>query len=403
MKTNDPLNHQKLENAYRVAYLIAGHIRNTLSHAEREELDAWLEESEKNIELFEELTDEAHIQRALNWHERLEKEVALNRVQKKIAFVPERKRRPIRFLSVSVAAAFVLLGSVAVFFIVQQKHKNSAIPALAVNSTPKQVQPGGNKAILILSDGRKIVLDSTPNGNLAVQGNTRLVKTAGALSYNSEGQVGIVQVPVINTIETPKGGQYQLILSDGTKVWLNAASTLRYASAFTGKERIVELTGEGYFEVTHNAAQPFKVIVGNLTLEDLGTSFNINSYQDEGTIKTTLVEGSVKVIAGKESRVLRPGEQAVAIQGQISIIKAGTQAATGWKEGLFVFNNTPISTVMKDLERWYNIKIAGKESNTRHLNATLERNLPLSKVLHLLEGTGEVRFKWEGGQLIMLP
>jgi ferric-dicitrate binding protein FerR (iron transport regulator) len=215
--------------------------------------------------------------------------------------------------------------------------------------------------------------------------------------------VGIKQEPVINTLETPKGGQYQLTLSDGTKVWLNAASSLRFASAFTGHERMVELTGEAYFEVTHNPAQPFKVKVGGLVLEDLGTAFNVNSYADEGSVTTTLLEGSVKVTSGVESKTLRPGQQAVAQGEKILVGKADTQAATSWKEGLFVFHNTPIPSVLRDLERWYNIDIVNKESNTRHLNATLQRNLPLSKLLHLLEGTGEVRFKWEAGKLIVLP
>ncbi len=205
-----------------------------------------------------------------------------------------------------VAAAILLLvGAFAVYKI--SENTNKAEQQIVKTPTLNDdVAAGGNKAILTLADGTTIVLDNAANGDLAEQGNTKVIKLDGQLAYNADGAATEV---VYNTISTPRGGQYQLILADGTKVWLNAASSLRFPASFSGKERIVELTGEGYFEVAKNAAMPFKVdIAGKGEAEVLGTHFNINAYTDEATINTTLLEGSVKVTGTNNSKIIASGE-----------------------------------------------------------------------------------------------
>jgi transmembrane sensor len=397
-----PLDNSSLEHADRVAYLIFGHIRKTLTALERRELDAWLEASEKNVELFEELTDEANIQKAMGWYARTQPDKALQRAKQKIHFIPAKNRNRRLFLSIAVAASIILVVTAAAYFLALPQKQNKPAPAVAANTQPMDKTPGGNKAVLVLADGRRLVLDSLPSGALAAQGLAQVMKTDSALSYYSESGTPEKEM-AFNTLETPTGGQYKLTLSDGTVVWLNAASSLRYPTAFTSKERVVELRGEGYFEVRHNASQPFKVKTGDVVLEDLGTSFNVNSYNDEGLIKATLIEGAVKVIRGGQFKLLRPGEEAQVGTGSIEVVKADVDAAIGWTRGEFVFRGTPITTVMKSLERWYGIEIFNKESNSKHLVATIKRDVPLSKVLYYLEKTGDVHFQWRGKNLILLP
>lgn len=402
MKEEDPIGEEQFANAHRVAYLIAGHIRKTITPMERLELDEWLEASEDNVALFEDLTNEDKIQEAMEWFGQLDQEKTLQKLKERIPFTPEKKTRRL-FWSLAIAACLIMLAGVAAYMIWRQAPANSQGQPIAARPLPVDPLPGGNKALLTLADGSKMVLDSQHNGALAVQGNAQLVKNDSSLSYQSGTYVGISQSPVYNMLETPRGGQYRIVLADGTVVWLNAASSLRYPTAFTGKDREVELRGEGYFEVKHQAGRPFRVKVGGLVLEHLGTSFNVNSYADEGMIKTTLVEGSVRVTSGEASAMLRPGEEAQLSQGNLEVVKADVEAATGWRQGLFVFHGTALPVVMKDLERWYGVNILNKEGNHNHLVATIPRNVPLSKMLYYLGKTGDVRFRWKANDLEVLP
>jgi ferric-dicitrate binding protein FerR (iron transport regulator) len=289
-----------------------------------------------------------------------------------------------------------------VLWIQTKKVEQPAQQQITQQEIIKDIEPGGNKATLTLANGSKIILDSAANGNVAIQGNTVVQKKEGSLSYNSEGQVGIKQDPVINVLHTPNGGQYNITLSDGTEVWLNAASSLRFPTAFTDKERVVQLTGEGYFMVKHSD-RPFKVKVASHVVEDLGTTFNINAYNDEGMDKTTLIEGSIKVIKSKVEKILQPGEQAIINEQDIRIQKGDIASATGWRMGKFVYRFAPVSNVLSDLERWYNITVVNKEANKNHLKATIDRNVPLSQMIRILEGTGQIHLKWDGNKLTALP
>jgi transmembrane sensor len=285
------------------------------------------------------------------------------------------------------AAAVLLIAGATTYLVYHQK------PTHTIAVIPKDIPPGGNKATLTLGNGTTIVLDSAANGSLAQQGNTKIVKVdAGALSYNSGAQQGEV---LYNTIRTPKGGQFQIILPDGSKVWLNAESSIRFPTAFTGKTRAVSVTGEVYMEIAKNAAQPFSVQVAGNTIDVLGTSFNINAYTDEAAVKTTLIEGSVKV----NNIILKPGQQAI---GRRQIEQADISQVIAWKNGLFSFTDADLPTVMRQLSRWYNIEVVyeGKVPE-RAFNGEIGRSLTFTQVMKLLSKT-HVNYKLENGNRVII-
>lgn len=275
------------------------------------------------------------------------------------------------------------------------------------------IAPGGNKATLTLADGSKIILDQAGKGNLAQQAGVQIVKTAnGQLVYTikkSPGPGNGHAGNLTNTISTPRGGQYQVNLPDGTRVWLNAASSLKFPLSFALlKERRVELKGEAYFEVEKDTAKPFIVQSDRQTVQVLGTHFNINSYADETNTKTTLLEGSVKVAALNGANVaqaiLKPGQQARISSGSnpINVVRVDPTTEVAWKNGQFFFENESIENIMKKISRWYDVDVvyeadvAGKTvwgSVTRYSN--------VSKVLSILELTGGIHFKIEGRRIIV--
>jgi ferric-dicitrate binding protein FerR (iron transport regulator) len=247
-----------------------------------------------------------------------------------------------------------------------------------------------NKAVLTLADGSKVILDQTHKGLVAKQGNTQVDKTdSGKLSYRDEGAGTAAQDIQYNSIATPVGSRYEVNLADGTKVWLNALSSLKYPTAFDGIERVVELTGEAYFEVAKNKHKPFKVMLANHTsIEVLGTHFNIMAYQDETNINATLLEGSVKVKKGPASQMIVPGEQAE-ITDQIKVSAVDAQESIAWKNGLFSFNKSDTKTIMRQIGRWYGVEIAyqGKVPENQ-LTGYISRASNLTEVLKMLEISG---------------
>lgn len=265
-----------------------------------------------------------------------------------------------------------------------------------IATTPKDLQPGGNKAVLTLAGGRIIVLDSAANGLLAEQGGTQVQKQGSAVTYGGVGheaphnrneRTPKADAPILfNTLSTPRGGQYQLTLEDGTKVWLNAASSITYPTAFTGKIREVTITGEAYFEVVHNAAHPFRVQAGGVTLEDLGTAFNVNAYTDEPVMVTTLAQGALSV----GSMILSPGQAADrAADGHIRLIRhADVEQALAWKNGAFAFNGADLATVMRQLSRWYDVDVEYKGAiPAGTFSGKIGRGLTLTQVLTGLAAT----------------
>ena len=286
-----------------------------------------------------------------------------------------------------VAAASVILASIATFLLISQKEKTS--PAdLTVHQT--HIRPGQEGALLTLADGSQVLLDTAKNATIALQGSAIVKVEAGVLKYEGHGNE-----VVYNKMSTPKGRQYQVILPDGTQVWLNSASTIRYPTIFTGNEREVEISGEAYLEVTKNSKSPFTVITPKSRVSVLGTSFNINAYPDEEQEKTTLIEGSVKINSGNEQVLLKPG-QAATVKEDIAVSKADIEQDIAWKNGLFNFEGMDLKTVMRQLERWYDITVKYEEGiGQGKFRGKLSRDLELSQVIRILERM-EVKFKLEG-------
>jgi len=320
---------------------------------------------------------------------------------------PSRRIPVFHMRTVRIAAACLAgLLIVGIYWRLSKRREELAGNQLASRQSSRyfksDIPPGGNKAILTLADGSKITLDDAKNGALAQQGNTKVLKLDGQLSYNAtkNNNDGIY----FNTIVTPRGGQYEIVLQDGTKVWLDAASSLRFPTAFAGKERRVEITGEAYFEVAKNATMPFIVKVGRSEVQVLGTEFNIMAYDEEASLKTTLLEGSVKFVNDGRSSLLTPGQQSsmdregkVHIENKIDLVEV-----MAWKNGLFHFESADIQTVMRQLSRWYDVDVVYSNKGSVNLfYAEIPRNTNLSDALKALQLTGKVHFEIEGRKIIV--
>jgi ferric-dicitrate binding protein FerR (iron transport regulator) len=285
-----------------------------------------------------------------------------------------------------LAAALLFLAAIGLFFYLSPFSKVSVVGNQSILSGTKN----NNKAILTLADGSKVILDQTHKGLVAKQGNTQVDKTdSGRLSYRNEGASTATSGIQYNSISTPVGSQYEVNLADGTKVWLNALSSLKYPTAFDGTERVVELTGEAYFEVAKNKHKPFKVMLANHTsIEVLGTHFNIMAYKDETNINATLLEGSVKVKKGSANQMIVPGEQAE-ITDQIKVSAVDAQESIAWKNGLFSFNKSDTKTIMRQIGRWYGVEITYQDTvPANQLTGYIARASNLKEVLKMLEISG---------------
>jgi len=324
--------------------------------------------------------------------------------ENKIVPVVPLKRK--NYSLVAAAAALVItVGAGGYYWLANKPAKQVPQKPVAVVK-PHDLPPGRDAAILTLADGKKIVLDSA-SGAISQQGNVTVLNVNGMLSYAPTKKANEDEV-VYNTVSTARGNQYQLVLSDGTKVWLNSASSLRFPASFTGNSRDVELDGEGYFEVVKNAAKPFHVKTRTQDIEVLGTHFNVNAYNDEETIKTTLLEGSVRVqsaVGNRQSAILKPGEQAIVGNDEGASIHISNDVdldqVIAWKNGWFEFENTDLRMIMRQVSRWYDVDVAYeiKPCNERY-GGRISRNLNLSSILKMLESYG-VHFRLEGKKLIV--
>ena len=306
----------------------------------------------------------------------------------------------LRWTVAAAAVITLIFGSYFLFFNKKPLSKESQI------AIQNDVPPGINKATLTLGNGTVLMLDSTSNGLLATQSGSKIIKTdSGHLSYSaSTAKPTNKEIVTLNTLTTPRGGQFQLSLPDGTKVWLNASSSITYPVKFTGDERKVSLTGEAYFEVAHDDKKPFYVKSGDLTIQDIGTAFNVNSYPDEPAVTTTLVEGSVKVSSGAESKTLTRGEQS-RLSGKSFTIKDNVDIheITAWKDGLFDFESADLKTILRQFARWYDIEVVyqGSMPQDKYF-VIIKRSSNLSAVLKALQASG-IRFQIEGKKLIVKP
>jgi len=301
------------------------------------------------------------------------------------------------------AAAVVLLVFATTAFFLGRRSKTELANNTKLQKVQTAIVAGNNKAVLTLADGSQIVLDTASNGAVTKQAGVTIIKLDGKLDYKKGGtEQGEV---FYNTVSTPRGGQYQVILADGTKVWLNAASSLRFPTAFAGEERVVELTGEGYFEVAHNAAIPFHVKVGDMDVQVLGTHFNVMAYSNEELVKTTLLEGKVKIKKASAITLLLPGQQAqVNSTGEMKVDKnADVQAAVAWKNGLFQLKGADVKAIGRQIERWYDVEV-DYDGNVQsaHLSGEVPRTLHLSEVIKVLEASG-IAVKLTGRHMLVAP
>ncbi len=374
-------------------HLLDLYSRGELSKAQTEELENWFYSLHYTHSDIDAIIKEAG-----------DKEILVNQLFENFQNHYQPKKNKIFSLwNLSIAATFLIAVSFGLYFFTQNKAPKIPKFDLAKNHSPI-IKPGGDKAILTLSNGIQIDLDAHGNGELINQKGLKISKTKeGQLLY----QVFASKTEEIgtNTISTPNGGQYQVILSDGTHVWLNAASTLKYPTKFTGNQRRVELNGEAYFEVTHDAQSPFQVISKNQTVTVLGTHFNVNSYEDEAFVKTTLLEGSVKVVEAqnKQSKVLAPGDQSVLIDHSLQVKQLDTREAIAWKTGYFRFNDEDIYVIMNQIARWYDVEVAydGDFHNMR-FGAYISRSKSISEILNLMQATKSIKFKIEGRKIIVM-
>lgn len=315
-----------------------------------------------------------------------------------------KRRRVIPLRKVAIAASVIGVLLLTTFIFISKGGTKGIVKANVTGHPFKDdVSPGGDKATLTLADGSTIVLDEAENGTLAQQGNSRVIKLDGRLYYDPINKTS--KEILYNTISTPNGGQYQLELPDGSLVWLNATSSIRFPTSFVQKERRVEITGEAYFEVAKNRDKPFIVTVNNAEVQVLGTHFNINAYLNEDDVKTTLLEGSVKFVNHANADILKPGQQSqLTKNGSVKVVSdVDVDKVVAWKNGLFDFDNAGIETIMRQLSRWYNVDIEYKGKTEDLFIAEMRRNIKLSDALKALQLTGKVRFEIEGKKIIVMP
>lgn len=315
-------------------------------------------------------------------------------------------RRPvfyhIRFQRWAAATVILLFSAIGYFLINHHKSKPQQIAKVVSNDVKA---PQQNKAVIRLANGRMIYLDSVGNGALALQGNVQLMKLSnGQIAYTHErGEVSTKME--YNTLSNPRGSKViHVVLSDGSKVWLDVASSITYPVSFTGKERKVSITGEAYFEVAHDAMKPFYVNHRDMNIRVLGTHFNVNAFEDEGTdIKVTLLQGKVEVNNQISKETLKPGQQAI-VNNKIKIFNdVDLDEVMGWKNGYFEFNNSDLANVLSQVSRWYNVDVVYKGYNKpRQFMGEIQRDLNLSEILKILAKNG-IQFQIEGNKLIVLP
>lgn len=373
-------------------------IRLLMDYADREEYREIFSGMMNEAGTNDHLTEEA----LYALHKNVIDEVALH-ITPPVHTATVKVRRLIPYQAAAAMALLIMAAGVWYWFPRSVKDNNSA-QQVAVQKPVNDLPPAGKKAVLILADGASLALDSASSGVLTTQGNTQIVKSGGgSLVYTpGAGQAGR---EVYNTIITPRGGQYQVTLSDGTKVWLNTASSLRYPTAFAEKQRKVVLTGEAYFEVAQDADKPFIVAANNTQVTVLGTNFNVMAYKEEALINTTLLQGAVRVSEGEATTLLAPGQQAQSDQhGNIRLVKnADIHAAVAWKNGLFWFDEDDIQSVMRQLSREYNIEVEIRGNIKRHFTGSIPRNVNVSTVFEILEKTGGVHFTMNNGKIIVTP
>ncbi|NOW93518.1 FecR family protein [Mucilaginibacter sp. SG564] len=347
---------EKTERDIYVAGLIGKLLNGDISPDEHLWLENWMDESEDNRELFNKLTDPDHLEKQLKYWNTIDNNAAWQKLQGKLDVIETPRR--FKYLSLLKYAAVVLLLLSVSFLLYRGNERSEKKQVNKIAQTP--INPGSNHAMLILDNGQKVTLKKHQNISLSEKDGTAVSNQNDVLTYKQNGRdADAAQTPAFNTIMVPRGGEYQLILADGSKVWMNSASTLKYPTTFIGKERKVYLTGEAYFEVAKNTAMPFIVKTNKADVQVLGTHFNVMAYDDELNCKTTLLEGSVRVQSSSGVNVIKPGQQAIINnQGQQKITSdINIEEEMAWKNGFFIFKDAGIKGIMQQAARWYDLDV----------------------------------------------
>lgn len=382
------------------ANLISKQINHGLTPDEQLELYAWLVADPSNQMVYNGLMEGDAQQPAIDFMNSLSVDAAWNKVSaasgigQSAPVVLDSSRFRMRFAWGAVAAAVL----VASFFMLRTELNQPSKSATA----PVEISPGGTKATLTLADGKIIALDGVANGNIVAGGNVQVIKLDGTLQYNASNDNAEISY---NTIETPRGGKYQLVMSDGTLVWLNAASSLRFPVTFSNKERLVELKGEAYFEVK-KGERPFRVSLQNGSqIEVKGTAFNVNAYHDEDMLKATLIEGKIYFMNLGKTQALVPGQQIRVRyeQPEMQVVEdVDVEKEIAWKNDLFIFKGMDVKSIMREISRWYDIDVMYRgKINPETFSGIVGRKSNLSQVLKIME-EGGVRFEIEGRTIIVL-
>ena len=380
----------------RVYELISGKLDDRLSPMEETELSDWLAEDVKHEKIYAEIKKIRDQVKLLHRDFAPDTENVLKRVKRG-------RGRSIGFRYWwKYAALFILPLGVAL--VLWQGMKNEPVGVHRQFSAVSR--PGGERAILKLYDGKTVMLDSTMKSSLiAHEANVRIEMDSNhLLRYSSYDSIGITDANKNNELIIPKGGEYQVVLADGTKVWLNSASRLIYPQSFMGKERRVVLSGEAFFDVAHDAERPFIVETSRMNVKVLGTRFNVNDYDDNEEVSTTLVNGSVEIFSGGQQAFrLVPGEQAYGKENELEKREVNVRLYTSWIDGKFLFNNTELEEIAKQISRWYDVEIFFSSENVKKVRFTgaIVKFKPLDDLVRMIESTSQVRFSVKGKTIVI--
>lgn len=381
----------------KIVLLLQKYVEDSITSEERILLEEWGTLHPDNRELLSQIKDESWLRGELENYNRLApKDIDTESLilSRKINKRKPNNIRPLWRRYASVAAVLLVAFSIGIYFYFYSRDTSINADSREVNIAQSPVVPGANRATLTTEAGETIVLSEAHSG--LIVGDTLIYEDGSAISTLKTS---------FATLNTPRGGQYAVTLPDGTKVWLNASSSLRYPTRFTGTDRRVFLTGEAFFEVAHNIDQPFIVDTDLQTLKVLGTVFNINAYADERQIATTLVEGKVAVrqkAEGANPVILRPGQQSLMDERAVQIVAVDVQEEIAWKDGKFVFYNSAIQAVMRQLARWYNVEIVYVDDvSTISFTGSLSRSAPLTDILEDIALTESVNLKLEGRRIMV--
>lgn len=390
---------------FEISGLLAGLINGTLTAEEAARLEAWRRESPANNELYDRMTDAAYLSMQLQDWEVEGQEQAKELFLQKKPGSPARIRHFWRYAA-AVVVLLVLAGGGAYLL----REDQTVLPVLQLEDmqADSSFLPKGNVAKLVMKNGHEVQLNGESEEEFEEEDGTRIKNGYSALRYARK-QAAVDATPVYHTLVTPKGGEYTVMLADGTTARLNAASSLRFPTHFEGKERVVELSGEAYFEVAKDAQHPFIVQTARSLVRVLGTDFNVYAYTDMPEERTTLASGAVRVSHGRQDQgvTLQPGFQAriQAAGSDVALVRADMEEALAWKNGLFVFNGASLGDILRQVGRWYDVDINCESSMEQkfHFSGRIHRYENIAGVLELLEMTGKVKFLLEGRTLIVRP